>query len=410
MAENNNKRLFKYRMLAPLWIAIFIDVLGFTILFPLVGFFKGIFQTNDIVIGLIFSVNAMFGFVFGPILSKLSDKYGRKPMLLISQFGTLLAFVLTAFSSTLWMLVIARMIDGMFGGNFPIAKAIISDAVPPKDRGIQMANVGIAHVLASLIGPAIGGFFFIISFDLLGLGLFAAGLTMITILMTTFMLKETWPKEKRLHYHKVKTEVTLKVRENKNALFMLTLWGFHTISFTIVMSSLSFFSVNVLNLSVLDVSYVFMISGIFRAGVRFTLFKPTIKKLGESNAIRLGLVIFFVSFFLIGFSDSVIVIMIIFMFVSFAASLTRGPMNSKISQTASPKIQGKINGLSSGLDSIAQIIGPLAGAFIISTLPPYWLGIIVALIALPAMIMSFQKIEKKKYFPTETIINHQMDK
>ncbi|MBY8987505.1 MAG: hypothetical protein KGD61_03545, partial [Candidatus Lokiarchaeota archaeon] len=69
MAENNNKRLFKYRMLAPLWIAVFIDVLGFTILFPLVGFFSGLFKTDIIVIGFIFSVNAMFGFVFGPILS-----------------------------------------------------------------------------------------------------------------------------------------------------------------------------------------------------------------------------------------------------------------------------------------------------------------------------------------------------
>jgi MFS family permease len=139
------------------------------------------------------------------------------------------------------------------------------------------------------------------------------------------------------------------------------------------------------------------------------LFKPTIKKLGESNAIRVGLVIFFVSFFLIGFSSDVVVIMIIFMFVSFAASLTRGPMNSKISQTASPKIQGKINGLSSGLDSIAQIIGPLAGAIIISTLPPYWLGIIVALIALPAMVMSFQKIEEKKYIPDGNLLQHPIE-
>jgi len=405
----NNKKLFKYRMLAPLWIAIFIDVLGFTILFPLVGFFSDLFHTTDIVIGLIFSVNAMFGFVFGPILSWLSDKFGRKPLLLISQFGTLFAFVLTAFSNSIWMLVIARMIDGMFGGNFPIAKAIISDKVPPKDRGIQMANVGIAHVLASLIGPAIGGFFFTF-FGLLGPGLFAAGLTVITIGVTLSMLEETWPKEKRLHYQKHKAEVIMKVRDNKNALFMLGLWAFHTISFTIVMTSLSFFSVTVLNLGVLDVSFVFMISGIFRAGIRFTLFKPTIKKLGESNAIRVGLVIFFISFFLMGFSDSVVVLMIIFIFVSFAASLTRGPMNSKISQTVSPKIQGKINGFSSGLDSIAQIIGPLAGALIITTLPPYWLGIIVALIALPAMIMSFQKIEKKRYVPTGDLTTHPKEK
>ena len=114
MNKNNNRKVFKYKMLTPLWIAIFIDVLGFTILFPMVGYFSEVFNTSQTMIGLIFSVNAMFGFVFGPILAKLSDKYGRKPLLLISQFGTLLAFILTAFSGNLWMLLIARMIDGMF--------------------------------------------------------------------------------------------------------------------------------------------------------------------------------------------------------------------------------------------------------------------------------------------------------
>ncbi|MFX0076808.1 MAG: MFS transporter [Candidatus Hermodarchaeota archaeon] len=404
MAKNNNKKLFKYRMLAPLWIAIFIDVLGFTILFPMVGYFADLFQTSQTMIGLVFSVNAMFGFVFGPILSKLSDLFGRKPLLLISQFGTLLAFVLTAFSGNLIMLFVARMIDGMFGGNFPIAKAIISDEVPPKDRGIQMANVGIAHVLASLIGPAIGGILFTF-FGLAGPGFFAAGLTVITIIVTVLMLEETWSKEKRLHYQKTKTEVKLGHNQIKNAVYMLILWGFHTISFTIVMSSISFFSASVLLLEPIEVSIMFLISGIFRAGIRFTLFKPTIKMLGESNAIRLGLVIFFACFFIIGFSTNIIAILIVFMFISFAASLTRGPMNSKISQTVSPKGQGLINGLSSALDSVAQIIGPLAGAFILDTLPPYWLGIIVAMIALPAMIMSFQKIEKKKYVPTTNSIN-----
>ena len=87
MTENNNKKLFKYRMLTPLWIAIFIDVLGFTIFFPMVGFFSELFNTSMTMIGLIFSVNAMFGFAFGPILAKLSDKYGRRPLLLISQFS-----------------------------------------------------------------------------------------------------------------------------------------------------------------------------------------------------------------------------------------------------------------------------------------------------------------------------------
>ena len=149
-----------------------------------------------------------------------------------------------------------------------------------------------------------------------------------------------------------------------------------------------------------------MISGIFRTGVRFTLFKPTIRKLGESNAIRLGLAIFFVAFFIYGYCTNVISLVIVFMFISFAASLTRGPMNSKISQTASPQEQGKINGLSSALDSVAQILGPLIGPFILYTLPPYWLGIVVSLIALPALLMSTRKIEKKKFNHSKNALNH----
>lgn len=390
MTENNNRKLFKYRTLTPLWIAIFIDVLGFTLFFPMVGFFSELFNTSMTMIGLIFSANAMFGFFFGPILAKLSDKYGRRPLLLISQFGTCLAFILTAFSNTLWMLFLARMIDGIFGGNFPIAKAIISDKVPPKDRGIQMANVGIAHVLASLIGPAIGGVFFT-WFGLLGPGLFAAGLTVITIIVTLAMLEETWPKEKRIQPHESKFEVLPKIRDNKSALYILALWGFHTISFTTVMSSLSFFSVSVLDLTPIDISILFMTSGIFRTGIRFTLFKPTIRKLGEDNAIRLGLAIFLICFFLLGFSTNIFVLFILMMFISFAASLTRGPMLSKITQTASPQEQGKINGLSSSLDSMAQILGLLIGPFILDTLPPYWLGITVAIIAFPPFVMAFQK-------------------
>ena len=390
MTENNNRKLFKYRMLTPLWIAIFIDVLGFSLLFPMVGFFSDLFNTSMTMIGLIFSVNAMFGFVFGPILAKLSDKYGRRPLLLISQFGTCLAFILTAFSNSLWMLFLARMIDGIFGGNFPIAKAIISDKVPPKDRSIQMANVGIAHVLASLLGPGIGGVLFT-WFGLLGPGLFAAGLTVITIIVTLTMLEETWPKEKRIQPHESKIEVLPKIINNKSALYILILWGFHTTSFTIVMSSLSFFSASVLNLTPIDISILFMTSGIFRTGIRFTLFKPTIRKLGEDNAIRLGLAIFLVCFFLLGFSTSIFVLLILMMFISFAASLTRGPMLSKISQTVSTQEQGKINGFSSALDSMAQILGPLIGPIILDTLPPYWLGITVAIIALPPLVMAFQK-------------------
>ena len=391
--------LFKYSRLTPLWIAVFIDIIGFSLILPMSGFFQDLYNTSTIMIGLVFSVNAMFGFIFGPILGKLSDKFGRRPLLLISQFGTFLGFILLALSDSLELLIISRIIDGIFGGNFPIAKAIVSDVVPPKDRGIQMANIGIAHVLASLIGPGLGGILFSIGGIFLP-GMFAAGLSFFTMIITILILRESWPKEKRIQQHEFSLNNKEKVLKNKNAVFFLVLFGFHSVSFMTMMSSISFFGVLVLNLEILEISLIMMLSGIIRTTIRFTLFKPTIRKFGESNAIRIGLTLFVICFFLIGFSPNAIMFFIILMVVSFSASLTRGPLNSKISQTVSPKIQGKINGYGSSLDSFAQIMGPLIGTFMLQFFMPYWLGIVIAAIAFPPFLMAFQNIEEKKYAPS----------
>ncbi|KKM90256.1 hypothetical protein LCGC14_1240390, partial [marine sediment metagenome] len=147
-----NRTIFKYPTLSPLWIAVFIDIIGFSMILPMGPFIADQFGISIFLMGLVLSVNAIFSFFFGPILGKLSDKFGRKRLLLISQFGTFLGFLILAFSGSIWMVIVSRIVDGIFGGNFPIAKAIIGDEVPPKDRGIQMANIGVAFVLGALIG------------------------------------------------------------------------------------------------------------------------------------------------------------------------------------------------------------------------------------------------------------------
>ena len=394
--SSNNRKFFKYRMLTPLWIAVFIDIIGFSMILPMAPYIAVDFDLEYFLMGIVLSVNAMFSFIFGPLLGKLSDKYGRKPLLLISQVGTCAGFLLLAFSNSIWMIIISRIVDGVFGGNFPIAKAIIGDEVPPKDRSIQMANIGVAHVLASLIGPGLGGTLYSIG-GILFPGLFAAGLSVFTLIITVFILEETWPKSKRQQSHEMKTKIIIKIRKNKGAMFYLTLYGFHTASFMVAMASLALFAKSVFGIEPYEIGILLMISGIFRATIRFTLFKPAITKLGENNAILVGLGIFLVSFLIVGFSINLIMFFILILFISFAASLTRGPLNSKISQSVSPREQGKINGYSSGLDSFAQIIGPLIGFFMLDFFAPYFLSFVIGSIALVPFLMSFKKIELKKY-------------
>ena len=392
----SNRKIFKYHNLTPLWIAVFIDIIGFTLILPMSPFIAKQFNIDIFIMGIVLSINAMFSFIFGPILGKLSDKYGRKPLLLISQVGTFVGFLMLAFSNSIWMLIVSRIVDGVFGGNFPIAKAIIGDEVPPNDRGIQMANIGIAHVLASLIGPGMGGILFSIG-GLLLPGLFAAGLSLFTMVITIFILNETWPKSKRELNHKLKKEIVIKISKNKNAMWYLTLFGFHTVSFTIAMASLSFFAEIMFGIGPSEIGILLMISGIFRTIVRFTLFKPTIKKIGETNAIKVGLGIFFIAFIIVGLSFNIWMFLILILFISFAASLTRGPLNSRISQTVTPMEQGKINGYSSGLDSFAQIICPLIGTFMLSFYTPSFLGFLMASVAFVPFLMGFKAIELKKH-------------
>ena len=354
------------------------------------------------IIGLLVSVNAIFTFFFAPILGHLSDSYGRKPLLLISQAGTMSAFLILAFSDSLLLIFISRMVDGIFGGNFPIAKAVISDIVPPKDRGAQMTNIGVAHVLSSLIGPGLGGLLFSIGGIFLP-GIIASILSFFTMVITFLLLDESWPKSKRdeIKNERKKNENQIKVFKNKNAIYLLVLWAFHTISFTLFVSNMSQYLGIIIGLVAFEIGIILTISGVFRAITRFAFFKPLLNKIGEINMIKMGLVLFVIFFLFLGFAYNPLLIIIASIFLSFAAASVRGNLLSVISQSVSPKIQGKINSYTTSLDSIAQITGPLIGGIIfdlsvMNIIGSYWWGIVMSVIGILALIMFVNKFRSSK--------------
>ncbi|MGV9173095.1 MAG: MFS transporter, partial [Promethearchaeia archaeon] len=243
MIKNIINDSYEYESLTPLWIGLFIDILGFYIIIPFLPTFIEVFETTPFVIGLLLATNAVFTLVFAPIWGNISDRIGRKPVLLISQAGTFTAFMILAFSNSLELLFIARIVDGVFGGNFPIVKAIITDTVPPKDRGLQMTNVGVVHVLAGLVGPGLGGILSVIrilgpEFPMATAGLVASAMSLATVFITAFFVKESWTKSLR-EKAKKEIEVKLKLRDNKSALYLLAQYGFHTFSFTLYVSNLT---------------------------------------------------------------------------------------------------------------------------------------------------------------------------
>lgn len=392
--ETKISKIVSYPRLFPLWAAVFIDILGYYLIIPFLPSFIELYNTTPWVIGLVIAINAVFTLFFAPIWGRLSDSLGRKPMLLISQFGTLSAFLLLAFSDSLFLIFLSRVIDGVFGGNFPIAKAIISDIVPPKDRGVQMANIGVAHVLSSLIGPGLGGMLFSIGGIFLP-GISAAALSFSTIILTLLLLEESWPDSKR-EVEKTLEEKKVSILKEKDALYLLTLWGFHTVSFTLIIANMSLFLNSIIGLAAFEIGLILTVSGVFRAITRFAFFKPILRLIGEKNMILLGLTIFVVMFSLIGLIENVIIIVILLIFISFAASSVRGNLLSVISQSVSKKIQGRINSYTTSLDSVAQIIGPIVGGAIFDLsvrglIHQSWWSVIMATVGAIALIMFYKK-------------------
>ncbi|MFX1324986.1 MAG: MFS transporter [Promethearchaeota archaeon] len=402
----------KYPILRPLWIGLLIDVLGFYIIIPYIPSLIRIFNATPQTIGLLLATNAAFSLFSAPVWGKLSDKYGRRPTLLIAEAGTCSAFLILAFSNKLPMFFVARIVDGIFGGNFPLTKAIITDAVPPKDRGVQMTNVGVVMTIAGLVAPGLGGFLSVFrifgpTYPLALSGLVAAGFSFLTIITTFFFIKETWPESKR---EKANKEIKIKIHiwKNKDALYLLTQYALHTFSFITYVSTLAVFITLVLGFDTLGVSIMLTISGISRAIVRFSVFKPTMRKLGERNMTIFGLSILVVTFLYVGIFASVYpepwIFIILMILASYGVSCSRGILISRVTQSVTPKEIGKINGYTTTLDSLAQIIGPILGTFFLQNFDHALFGTFMAILALGAFLMDFKVIRplmQKKQFKFE---------
>jgi len=147
----NNKRL------TIIFLIVFVDLLGFSLILPLLPYYAATFGADAFVTGLLVASYAVAQLIGAPLLGRWSDRAGRRPVLLISIFGTFIGFLLLGFAGALWMLFLSRVIDGLTGGNLSVAQAYIADVTDEKNRAKGLGMIGAAFGLGFIIGPAVGG-------------------------------------------------------------------------------------------------------------------------------------------------------------------------------------------------------------------------------------------------------------
>src|SRR5471032_2444028 len=177
------------RPLLIIFLTIFVNLVGFGIIIPLLPFYAQTFGASPLVIGLLFAVFSLCQLVAAPALGDLSDRYGRRPILIFSLLGTVVSFVMLAVAHSIAMLFAARVVDGLSGGNISTARAYVADITEPKDRARAFGLIGAAFGLGFIIGPALSGV--LAQHSITAPIWAAAGITLIATLMAAFWLPET---------------------------------------------------------------------------------------------------------------------------------------------------------------------------------------------------------------------------
>ena len=380
--------------LLPIFLIVSVDVLGLTIILPLLPFYAEKFGASPAVVGLLVSTYAFCQLIAGPILGRLSDHMGRRPLLLVSQVGTFIGFLILAYANALWVIFASRIIDGLTAGNLSLAQAYISDVTKPEERAKSFALIGIAFGVGFLIGPGISGFLSQFSYQY---PIFAAAaLSATSILSTYFLLPSTSPAASDSTTPRKFTVLDWGnyARYFREPNLAPLLWQFFafTFIFSMFMSGFPLFAERRFEwqghpFGPKEVGYVYAYLGFLGVILQGGLMGRLVKTFGEVTLVRGGFLLTVIGLAALAFTGDIPLMLAVTAAASLGTGTIRPPLTSLITQKAARSEQGVVLGLTQSLASVSSIVAPaIAGLLIDHSLLAAW-ALLAAAISAAALLL-----------------------
>jgi len=368
------------RSFTVIFLVIFIDLLGFGIIIPILPYFsENVLLMNKTTIGLLTGIYSLMQFIFTPVWGSLSDVYGRKPILVMSLLGnviaySLMALVFTGTIASIPLLFLARAFAGFFSANLSAAQAVVSDITKPEERSKGMGIIGAAFGLGFVFGPTLGG---VLSYSF-GYGLpmiMSAVFSLISLVVCIIVFKETLPEDLKSHNKKrfsfsdvkvINFKAVNDVIKHKDVGIYVIIFFFITFSFANIFGNFQYFieRKDGLNMNAEQAGFLLSFLGIIAAIVQSGFIKLFKKWAGETNSVLLGNILVCIGLFFIPFSTSVVILLLVLTVLGFGNGLNNAMTLGLISQNVSRTEQGGVLGINQSLSSLARFLGPLWGGFI----------------------------------------------
>ncbi len=355
----------KKRSLFVIAIVSVVNALGYGIIIPIQYSYVAHFGVNAFWLGVLFASFSLAQFISTPIIGRLSDRYGRKPLLFFSVFGTMVSFLLFALANSMPMLFLARILDGISGGNISVAQAVISDVTEVKERGKWFGILGASFGFGFVVGPAVGGL--LSGYSLQMPFYFAAAISLIACVIIAFIQKESLTKE--LTEKKELTSL-FDPRSLVHALsepfvgVVLVANFIAVFAFSLFMIGFQAFTNEVLALSPKDISLLFIIFGVIGLIMQGFATGKLIKIFGEVKLLLFGVVLSLIAFIGMGVSHTYTIFLIASVLLAIGNSFLGPMLTTLLSKHTKKEDQGGIMGISQSYASLANIIGPIIGGIL----------------------------------------------
>jgi MFS family permease len=331
-------------------ISVIVDMLGYTMVMPLLPFYAQSFGASDFMVGIIMSMNAVTSLITGPVWGRLSDRYGRKPILLVSQAGTLMSFAVLA----------SRLLDGLFGGQIPVINATITDVTAPQTRAEKMAVMAISMTVGSIVGPMIGGY--LGGIDLVYPAYAAITMSGIAIVASLVIFKETMPPERRMDLRRVMEERAGEAKRlvlTRTVMLRLAQVFAMTFMFGTVFSSMSLVLNKRYGADATEVGSVSTVMGVCTFVYGGLLLRRVKELVGEQRLLLVAICLNMASFAIFPVLPTFTSFFLFIAVFSAGSNFGRPILSANLTRAVDEDRQGLVSGYSTTVNSIARAIAPL---------------------------------------------------
>ena len=348
---------------AIVFLTVFIDLLGFGIIIPLLPFYAETFGASALAVGLLNTSFSLMQFLFAPFWGRLSDRVGRRPVILIGLFGSAVSYLLFGLASSLAMLFAARIAAGIAGANIPTAQAYMADVTTPDNRAKGMGLLGAAFGLGFIFGPAIGGF--LSQWGYQAPSFFASGLSLANFVAAWFLLPESRPAQERRPAARESRLAGLRRAVSRRGMpALLAVYFIVVTAFSSFEMNFSLYSEYRFGFDSTSIGYVFAFIGATLALVQGVLVGRVVRWLGEGRVIQAAIALIAAGLALVPLAGGVPLLVAACGLLAAGMGFNAPSITSLISRLSHADEQGGILGLSQSVASLARIIGPAWGGFL----------------------------------------------